>query len=146
MNDMIIGVDLAKNVFQIHGARRTGEVMFRKQLTHAQFPKFMARQQLCLVVFEACGSSHHWANEMEAPGHDVKLIAPQYVRPFVKHQKNDAAESRMDLSCTRETSGSKGVWIALTQQQFRSIFVQPKKGARSRDTATRHNLVLRVAV
>jgi transposase len=93
INDIMIGVNLTKNVSQIHGARQTGEVMFRKKLTRAQFPKFMARQQPCLVIFEACGSSHHWAREMEALGHDIKLIAPQYVRPYVKRQKKDAADA-----------------------------------------------------
>ena len=91
MKDMMIGVDLAKNVFQVHGALRTGEVQFRKKLTRAQFSAFMAQQESCLVIFEACGSAHHWAREMKAIGHDAKLIAPQYVRPFVKRQKNDAA-------------------------------------------------------
>ena len=93
MNDMMIGVDLAKNVFQVHGAFRTGEVQFRKKLTRTQFLAFMARQDLCLVIFEACGSANYWAREMKALGHEVKLIAAQYVRPFVKRQKNDAADA-----------------------------------------------------
>ncbi|SMD11310.1 hypothetical protein SAMN06295998_1351 [Primorskyibacter flagellatus] len=84
MKDMMIGVDLAKNVFQVHGALRTGEVQFRKKLTRKQFSAFMARQCPCLIIFEACGGAHYWAREMEALGHEVKLIAPQYVRPFVK--------------------------------------------------------------
>ncbi len=71
MKDMMIGVDLAKNGFQVHGALRAGEVQFRKKL---------------MVIFEACGSAHDWAREMEALGYDVKLIAPQYARPFVKRQ------------------------------------------------------------
>jgi transposase len=102
INDIMIGVDLAKNVFQIHGARRTGEVMFHKKLTRAQFPKFMARQQPCLVIFDACGSSHHSAREMEALGHDIKLIAPQYVRPYVKRQKKDAADAEAIVIAARQ--------------------------------------------
>ncbi len=86
MKDMMIGVDLAKNVFQIHGTLRTGEVQFRKKLTRMQFSAFMAQQKPCLVIFEACGSAHYWAHEMRAIGHEVKLIAPQYVTPFVKRQ------------------------------------------------------------
>jgi transposase len=66
------------------GGLRTGEVQFRKKLTRAQFPVFMAQQEPSLVIFEACGSAHYWAREMEALGHEVKLIAPQYARPFVK--------------------------------------------------------------
>lgn len=102
MKDMMIGVDLAKSVFQVHGALRTGEVQFRKKLTRKQFAAFMARQKPCLVLFEACGSAHHWAREMEAFGHEVKLIAPQYVRPFVKRQKNDAADAEAIVIAGRQ--------------------------------------------
>jgi len=111
MKDMMIGVDLAKNVFQVHGALRTGEVQFRKKLTRKQFPAFMARQAPCLIIFEACGSAHYWAREMEALGREVKLIAPQYVRPFVKRQKNDAADA-------------EAIVIAARQPEMR--FVEPK--------------------
>lgn len=102
MKDMMIGVDLAKAVFQVHGALRTGEVQFRKKLTRNQFPAFMAKQGPCLVIFEACGSAHYWAREMEALGHKVKLIAPQYVRPFVKRQKNDAADAEAIVVAARQ--------------------------------------------
>ncbi len=102
MKDMMIGVDLAKNVFQVHGALRTGEVQFRKKLTRKQFPTFLARQDPCLVIFEACGGAHYWAREMEALGHEVKLIAPQYARPFVKRQKNDAADAEAIVIAARQ--------------------------------------------
>jgi len=84
MKDTMIGVDLAKRVFQLHGATTTGHVMFRKKLTREQFRRFMAVHPSCVVVFEACGSASYWAREMAKPGHQAKLIAPQYVRPFVK--------------------------------------------------------------
>jgi len=80
MKDMIIGVDLAKRVFQIHGASTSGEVRFRKKLTREQFRVFMAKQAPGVVVFEACGSASYWAREMGSLGHEVRLIAPQYVR------------------------------------------------------------------
>ena len=89
---MMIGVDLAKAVFQVQGAHRTGEVQFRKKLSRRQFPAVMAQQEPCLVIFEACGSAHCRAREMEVPGHEVKLIAPQHVRPFVKRQKNEGED------------------------------------------------------
>jgi len=111
MKVMMIGVDLAKNVFQVHGALHTGEVQFRKKLTRTQFPVFMAKQEPCLVIFEACGSAHYWAREMAALGHEVKLIAPQYARPFVKRQKNDAADA-------------EAIVIAARQPEMR--FVEPK--------------------
>jgi len=93
MKDTIIGVDLAKRVFQLHGATKTGHVEFRKKLTREQFRRFMAEHPPCVVVFEACGSASYWAREMTKLGHDAKLIAPQYVKPFVKRQKNDAADA-----------------------------------------------------
>jgi transposase len=89
----MIGVDLAKAVFQLHAATLTGEVRFRKKLSRAGFVKFMAEQPPAVVVMEACGSAHYWAREMTRLGHEVKLIAAQYVKPFVKRQKNDAADA-----------------------------------------------------
>ena len=93
MIDTMIGVDLAKNVFQLHGASLTGELKFRKKLSRPQFRKFMEKQPASIVVFEACGGAHYWARELEGQGHQAKLIAPQYVKPFVKRQKNDAADA-----------------------------------------------------
>lgn len=89
----MIGVDLAKNVFQVHGALMTGHVQFRKKLSRPQFHKFMAEHPAAVVVMEACSSAHYWARELTRLGHEVKLIAPQYVKPFVKRQKNDAADA-----------------------------------------------------
>lgn len=92
-NDIIIGIDLAKNVFQLHGARRDGAVLFRKKLTRPQLKKFMSAHEPCLVAMEACGTSHYWARELSKIGHNVKLIPPIYVNPFVKRHKNDAADA-----------------------------------------------------
>lgn len=89
----MIGIDLAKNVFQVHGASMTGELKFRKKLSRIHFRSFMSGHPGATVVMEACGSAHYWAREMAKYGHEVKLIAPQYVRPFVKRQKNDAADA-----------------------------------------------------
>ena len=89
----IIGVDLAKNVFQVHGAGADGSVLFRKKLSRSQFARFMASQPPCLVAMEACASAHHWAREIARHGHEVRLIAPHYVKPFLKRQKNDAADA-----------------------------------------------------
>ena len=89
----IIGVDLAKNVFQVHGAGADGSVLFRKKLSRSQFARFMASQPPCLVAMEACASAHHWAREIARRGHEVRLIAPHYVKPFLKRQKNDAADA-----------------------------------------------------
>ena len=89
----IIGVDLAKNVFQVHGASGDGAVAFRKKLTRPQFQRFMREVNPCLVAMEACSGAHYWARELAAAGHEVRLIAPRYVKPFLKRQKNDAADA-----------------------------------------------------
>jgi transposase len=102
MKDTMIGVDLAKTVFQIHAASMTGGLLFRKKVRRPQFLQFMASQPPALVVMEACGSAHHWARELTTAGHEVKLIAPQYVRPFVKRQKNDAADAEAIVIAARQ--------------------------------------------
>ena len=81
-----IGLDLAKNVFQAHGADATGMPVFRKKLRRDQVLAFFAGQPPCLVAMEACPGAHHWGREIGKLGHDVKLIAPAYVKPFVKRQ------------------------------------------------------------
>lgn len=89
----VIGVDLAKSVFQVHGADVHGGKVFSKKLTRAQFARFMKDQSPCLVAMEACGTAHYWGRELEQLGHNVRLIPPAYVKPFVKRQKNDAADA-----------------------------------------------------
>jgi hypothetical protein len=89
----IIGIDLAKNVFQLHGATSDGTVVFRKNLSRPLFHRFMSEHPGCVVAMEACGGAHYWAREMDRLGHEVRLIAPRYVEPFIKRQKNDAADA-----------------------------------------------------
>ncbi len=83
-----IGLDLAKRVFQAHGADATGRVAFRKRLVRAKVLEFFAALPPCVVALEACGGAHHWAREIGRLGHTVRLIPPAYVKPFVKRQKN----------------------------------------------------------
>ena len=89
----MIGLDLAKNVIQAHGCDGAGKVVFRRRLRRDGVLSFLARQPKCRVVMEACGSSHYWGREIGKLGHEVRLIAPIYVKPFVKRQKNDAADA-----------------------------------------------------
>jgi transposase len=93
MEVSIIGLDLAKNVFQAHGASATGMVVFRKKLRRAQVLAFLAAQPPCLVAMEACARAHYGAREIGKLGQEVRLIPPAYVKPFVKRQKNDAADA-----------------------------------------------------
>lgn len=125
----IIGVDLAKNVFQVHGAAADGSVVFRKKLSRPQFARFMAQQPPCLVAMEACASAQHWAREMSRHGHEVRLIAPHYIKPFINRQKNDAADAE-----------------AIVEAALRPImrFVEPKSAeqqARAVAFRTREQLV-----
>lgn len=86
-----IGLDLAKNVFQVHGANERGKTVLRKQLRREQVAAFFANLPNRLIGMEACGSSHHWAPQ--ALGHTVRLMAPQFVKPYVKSNKNYAADA-----------------------------------------------------
>src|SRR5271168_4371565 len=89
----IIGLDLAKRSFQAHGAQPDGSLAFRKKLTREKVLGFLAEQPRCVVAMEACGSAHHWGRAIRDAGHEVRLIPPAYVKPFVKRQKNDAADA-----------------------------------------------------
>lgn len=88
-----IGVDLAKTVFQIHGVDASGVIVIRKQLRRRQVLPFFRKQPPCLVGMEACAAAHHWAREIAALGHEVKLMPPHYVKPYVKRNKNDVADA-----------------------------------------------------
>ena len=88
-----IGLDIAKSVFQVHGVDAKGNVVVRRQLKRRYVLSFFEKLQPCLVGIEACASSHHWSRELQALGHTVRLMPPAYVRPYVKRQKNDAADA-----------------------------------------------------
>lgn len=88
-----IGIDLAKNVFQLHGVDERGKVVLRRQLRRDQMAEFFAKLQPCLVGMEACGSAHYWGRKLQGMGHTVRLMAPQFVKPYVKTNKNDAADA-----------------------------------------------------
>ena len=88
-----IGLDLAKTVFQVHGVDERGKAALKKVLKRGQVLPFFANLQPCLIGMEACGSAHHWARKLEALGHTVKLMAPQFVKAYVKTNKNDAADA-----------------------------------------------------
>jgi transposase len=88
-----IGVDLAKNFFQVHAIGLEGETALARKLTRNKFREFFQRLAPCRVGMEACGSAHYWARELRAMGHDVVLMAPAYTKPYVKRGKNDAADA-----------------------------------------------------
>jgi transposase len=88
-----VGIDLAKNVFQVHAIDERGKVLVKKQLRRDQMAVFFTNLPSCLIGVEACGSAHHWARKIQAMGHTVRLMAPQFVKPYVKTNKNDAADA-----------------------------------------------------
>ncbi|MGR3549299.1 IS110 family transposase, partial [Pseudooceanicola sp.] len=88
-----VGLDLAKNVFQVHGADGTGRAALCKKLRRAQVLEFFSQLPPCVVAMEACGGAHFWGREISKLSHAVRLIPPAYVKPFVKRQKNDAADA-----------------------------------------------------
>jgi hypothetical protein len=87
MNIKRVGIDLAKQVFQIHGVNGQEKVVIRKQLRRAQLLDYFKKLQPCLIGMEACGGAHYWARELQKQGHTVKLMAPQFVKPYVKSNK-----------------------------------------------------------
>ena len=121
----IIGLDLAKRSFQVHGAYTDGSVAFRKKLTRAQVVPFFADQPSCVVAMEACATAHDWGREIGALGHEIKLIPPVYVKPFVKRQKNDAADAEaIAEAATRPTM--RTVPVKSRDQQSRAVLFRTR--------------------
>ena len=117
MNEVItIGVDLAKNVFQVHGVDGSGEVVIRRQLRRSRVMPFFAKQPRCLVGMEACATAHHWAREIGKLGHEVRLMPPCYVKPYVKRNKNDAADAEAICEAVRRPT-MRFVAVKSTEQQ-----------------------------
>lgn len=121
----IIGVDLAKRVFQVHGSDRAGHVLFRKKLTRPQFTKFLREIPNCTIVMEACATSHHWGREAEEAGHIVRLIPPNYVKPFVKRHKNDAVDAEAIVQAALRPSMSF-VEVKTTEQQAQAVMFRTR--------------------
>lgn len=111
-----VGLDLAKAVFQVHGADEDGRAVVRKTLRRGQVAEFFAQLPPCVVGMEACGSAHHWARKLRDLGHEVRLIAPQYVKPFVKRNKTDAADAEAICEAMGRPS-MRFVPVKTTEQQ-----------------------------
>ena len=115
-----IGLDIAKSVFQAHGADAAGRTLFSRRITRGKLLEFFAGQPRCLVALEACGGAHHWARELTAMGHEVRLIPPAYVKPFVKRQKNDAADAEAICEAVRRPN-MRFVTVKSEEQQASAL-------------------------
>ena len=89
----VLGIDLAKQSFQLHGVNAAGVTVFKKKLSRKQLPLFIAKLAPCLIGIEACGGAHYWVRRLSELGHTVKMMAPQFVKPYVKSNKNDAVDA-----------------------------------------------------
>lgn len=130
----VIGLDLAKNIFQLHCADDQGHCVQRKTIRRNKLLTFFSNLAPCIVGMEACGSSHYWAREIKKLGHDVKLMAPQYVKPYVKTNKNDAADA--EAICEAVTRpGMRFVDIKSADQQSILLLHRDREGLIKERTA-----------
>jgi transposase len=140
-----IGLDLAKSVFQVHGVDAGGAVVVQRRLTRGKLLAFFAKQPACLVGMEACAAAHHWGRELGKLGHRVRLMPPRYVKPYIKRQKNDAADA--EAICEAVRHGTKRPWlvqllarrtpkiatVALANKMARMIWAMMMTGERYRE-------------
>ena len=121
----IIGIDLAKQVFQVHAAAKDGRPVLRKKVSRAQLLGFLAKQPPAVVAMEACATAHDWGRAISDLGHDVQLVPPIYVKPFVRRQKNDAADAEaIAEAASRPTM--RFVALKTEEQQARSMIFRTR--------------------
>lgn len=119
-----VGLDIAKQVFQVHGVDRAGKAVLRRKLKRSEVAQFFSEQPPCLVGIEASGSAHYWARVISGFGHAVRLMAPQFVKPYVKSQKNDANDA-------------EAICEAVTRPQMRLV---PQKSVEQQDLQCLHRV------
>nr|WP_274381762.1 transposase [Noviherbaspirillum saxi] len=120
-----IGIDLAKSVFQVHGVDVHGKVALRKQLKRSQMATFVTNLLRCLIGMEACGSAHYWAHKLQALGHIVKLMASQFLKPYVKTNKHDAADAEAICNLVRRIPGLEVFQLRITQRHSLGLRLPP---------------------
>jgi transposase len=107
-----LGIDLAKNVFQLHGVDVAGKVVLCREVRRAQLMKTVAQLEPCLIGMEACGSAHYWARRFAEHGHEVKMMSPQFVKPYRKSDKNDRNDAEREVEDTHLISKQTQTYLA----------------------------------
>jgi len=121
MNIKTLGIDLAKNIFQLHGADNLGNGVLKKTLTRNKLTETIANLPKCQIVMEACGGANHWARKFNGYGHDVRLISPQFVKPFVKSNKNDRNDAEAIVEAASRPSMRYVSAKTIEQQDLQSL-------------------------
>ena len=117
----VLGIDLAKQSFQLHGVDETGQIVLRKKLSRGQLSAFVAQMEPCLIGLEACGGAHHWVRVFKSHGHVVRMIAPQFVKPYVKSNKNDAVDAEAICEAVQRPSMRFVPEKCIEQQDMQSL-------------------------
>ena len=117
----VLGIDLAKNSFQLHGVDKDGHDVLKKKLSRRKLTAFMANLQSCLIGLEACGGAHHWVRTFTQMGHTVRMIAPQFVKPYVKSNKNDAVDAEAICEAVQRPSMRFVPVKGIEQQDIQSV-------------------------
>ena len=117
----VLGIDLAKNVFQLHGVDEKGKTVFQKRLSRNKLAEFICNLPACLIGMEACGGAHYWARKFQSFGHEVKLMSPQYVKPYVKTNKNDRNDAEAIAEAVTRPSMRFVPLKCLEQQDMQAV-------------------------
>jgi transposase len=117
----VLGIDLAKQSFQLHGVDENGQVVLKKKLSRKQLTAFIARLPICLIGLEACGGAHHWVRVFTKMGHRVRMMAPQFVKPYVKSNKNDAVDAEAICEAVQRPNMRFVPAKSIEQQDIQSI-------------------------
>jgi len=117
----VLGIDLAKSSFQLHGIDENGQTVLKKKLTRKKLSAFIANLPPCLIGLEACGGAHHWVRVFKSFGHTVRMIAPQFVKPYVKSNKNDAVDAEAICEAVQRPSMRFVPEKSIEQQDMQSI-------------------------
>jgi transposase len=118
----ILGIDLAEQSFQLHGIDENGQVVLRKKLSRCKLSAFMANLPSCLIGLEACGGAHYWVRVFKAMGHDVRIIAPQFVKPYVKSNKNDSVDAEAICEAVQRPTMRFVPAKSVEQQDIQSLY------------------------